>query len=164
MSTVDPVGRGLSWLALAAGCGAIGWATTAAIEPKLAQSGPVPVEHRAEVAIPTFAAPPLGAQMVRGDLFRLARRPAAVPFDPQSAGVPDQTAEPAPRPQLTLEGLVEGRDAVAILEGLPGITGARALRVGEGVGGLFVRRIGGGRVVVVGSDTTWVLRVREVWR
>ncbi len=38
------------------------------------------------------------------------------------------------------------------------------VRVGDVVAGLRIKRIGGDQVVIVGMDTTWVLKVREPWK
>lgn len=167
MNAGERIGRWLAWLAAAVGAGAAGWAVAAPIGPRSVEHGPGLPRHEAAATNRSLAVTPpraLGARVVRGNLFRLGRRPAVRLFDPAGAADDAQTVEPPPRPALTLVGLVEGREDVALIEGLPGIIGARALRVGEGAGGLVVQHIGGGRVVVVGSDTTWVLRVREAWR
>ena len=97
------------------------------------------------------------------DAFRVDRRPAALAYDPARAGA--QPAAPGPpKPSLTLVGLVAGHNATAVLEGLPGIEGSRVVRVGDVVSGLRVTRIEQDRVVIVGMDTTWVLKVREPWK
>ena len=51
-----------------------------------------------------------------------------------------------------------------MVEGIPGVEGSRVLRVGDVVSGLKVKRIEADRVVIVGMDTTWVLKVREPWK
>jgi hypothetical protein len=63
-----------------------------------------------------------------------------------------------------LLGLVTGAEATAVIEGFPGVEGARVVRVGDVVAGLRVKQIASDRVVIVGMDTTWVLKVREPWR
>jgi hypothetical protein len=65
---------------------------------------------------------------------------------------------------LALVGLVAGIEASAVIEGLPGIEGARVVRVGDVVAGLRVKQIVSDRVTIVGMDTTWILRVREPWK
>jgi hypothetical protein len=100
---------------------------------------------------------------VSRDAFRSARRPASVAYDPQRTGAPVEVAQ-APKPALALVGLVGGADATAVIEGFPGIEGSRVVRVGDVVSGLRVKQIVTDRVVIVGMDTTWVLRVREPWR
>jgi hypothetical protein len=99
---------------------------------------------------------------VHHDPFRLGRRPAPVPYDPIHGGQP-----PAPgvaKPVLALVGIVVGADPTAIVEGFPGVEGARVVRTGDVVAGLRVARIGAREVTVVGMDTTWTLTVREPWR
>jgi hypothetical protein len=62
---------------------------------------------------------------------------------------------------LRLVGLVEGVRPQALIEGLPGVEGGRALARGEAVGGLRVAEIFRGQVRVVGMDTVWVLTLRR---
>jgi hypothetical protein len=57
-----------------------------------------------------------------------------------------------------------GKDPAALIEGFPGITGARSVHRDEVIAGLRVKRIAAGAVVIVGLDTTWTLTVREPWR
>lgn len=97
------------------------------------------------------------------DVFRAARRPAAIAYDPQRAAAPVEAKQP-PKPVLALIGLVGGDKATAVIEGLPGIEGARVVRVGDVVSGIRVMRIGADHVRLVGMDTVWVLRVREPWK
>ena len=80
-----------------------------------------------------------------------ARRP--------QAPVPEQASAVA-RPALQLHGIILGAEPSGIVEGLPGVDGARAVRVGDTVGGLRVARITATMVEVRASDTTWILRVR----
>jgi hypothetical protein len=94
--------------------------------------------------------------------FRVARRPAAVAFDPR---LPTQIEAPAvPKPVLALSGIVWGADPTAIIQGLPGIEGSKVVRHGDVVGGIKVSRIERERVWVTGLDTTWALAVREPWK
>lgn len=67
----------------------------------------------------------------------------------------------APRPRLVLRGFVVGARRAAVIEGLPGIEGARVLRQGDEEAGVRVARIDGDRVVVRMKDTTWALKVGE---
>jgi hypothetical protein len=62
-----------------------------------------------------------------------------------------------------LTGIVWGRDPAAVLEGVPGVDGARLVRSGEELAGFRVRRITAQTVTVTGMDTTWVLEVRKPW-
>lgn len=102
------------------------------------------------------------AAVVSRDPFRIGRLPAITAYDPVRLAQP--VAPPPPRPVLTLLGVVHGADASAVVEGLPGVEGSRAVRVGDVVGGLRVKQITSNRVMVVGMDTTWVLEVREPWK
>jgi len=106
----------------------------------------------------------LAAHAIARDAFRVARRPATVAYDPQVLAQPEQP--PPPRPALSLLGIVwdGGSDPTALLEGLPGVEGPRAVRLGEHVGDLRIRTIARDHVIVLGPDTTWILSVREPWR
>jgi hypothetical protein len=122
----------------------------------------------ARTAVPAIVALPggasLAATLVARDPFRLTRRPARIAYDPLPPLRPG--ALPSPRPVLVLAGIVwdGGKDPAALIEGFPGITGARSVHRGEAVAGLRVKRIAAGGVVIVGLDTTWTLTVREPWR
>jgi len=63
-----------------------------------------------------------------------------------------------------LVGMMEGSFPSAIIEGFPGVEGARVVRAGDEIGLLAVKKVGNGRVVISGMDTTWVLHVREPWK
>lgn len=102
------------------------------------------------------------AMIVGRDPFRIGRLPAITAYDPVRLAQP--IAPPPPRPVLTLVGVLNGSEASAVVEGLPGVEGSRVLRVGDSVAGLLVKQIGTNRVVIVGMDTTWVLEVREPWK
>jgi len=127
-----------------------------ALPPLLArpmQAAPSPALSRQQVDS-------LAAIAVARDPFRLARAPAAAVYDPQRGAEP--VPAPSPKPTLTLDGIVwdPGSAPAAVLEGFPGVEGSRVVRVGETVGGLKISTIGRDRVVVVGMDTTWNLRVK----
>ncbi len=98
--------------------------------------------------------------------FRLNRKPSAAPFDPDRPAGTSVVVQPAPRPVLIVSGIVwgGGLQPTAVLEGLPGVEGPRAVHIGESIGGLTVRRIREGTVVVTGLDTAWTLGVRAPWR
>jgi type II secretory pathway component PulC len=120
---------------------------------------------RVAAASPRSMAPDsVGTLVTRHDPFRMTRRPSAAVYDPVQLAQP--ATPPAPKPALALVGIVwdSGRDPTALLEGLPGVDGPRALRQGETIGGLRVKRINPDRVVITGLDTTWTLTVREPWR
>lgn len=100
--------------------------------------------------------------IVGHDPFRLSRSAAAIAY----SLVPPEAVyiePPPPKPQLVLTGIIWGDEPSAIVEGLPGVEGARLLRAGEASGGVRVRRITRQNVSLVGMDTTWVLEVRKPW-
>src|SRR4029077_3024492 len=100
----------------------------------------------AEVLLPTRTAIPtvgdsLKTQLVSMDSvaraagarapFRLSRRPPGVAYDPDRVAVPGTSPAPvAPRPLLTVSGIAWGGGVkpTAVLEGLPGAQGPRAVR------------------------------------
>jgi hypothetical protein len=103
----------------------------------------------------------LGMGIVSRDPFRLARRPALPAYDPLRLA--EQLAPP-PRPPLVLVGVLDGRPASAVIEGVPGVEGSRVIRVGDVIGSLTVKAVSRAGVVITGMDTTWVLQVREPWK
>jgi len=100
--------------------------------------------------------------IVSRDPFRIGGRPTLPAYDPQR--LVEQLAPPTPKPTLILVGVVNGSDPSAVIEGLPGVEGARVVQVGDVVAGLQIKKIANGRVVIAGLDTTWVLEVREPWK
>lgn len=102
------------------------------------------------------------AVLVTRDPFRIGRRAVLPAYDPLRLA--EQLAPPPPRPALLLVGVVEGTQPSAIVEGFPGIEGSRVVRVGDVIAGLAIKKVSGGRVTIVGMDTTWVLEVREPWK
>jgi hypothetical protein len=102
------------------------------------------------------------AAIVSRDPFRIGRRPMLPAYDPSRLA--EQLAAPPPRPTLSIVGVVNSASPSAIVEGFPGVEGARVVRVGDVVAGLKVKAIDNGRVVITGMDTTWVLKVREPWK
>ena len=70
----------------------------------------------------------------------------------------------SPKPLLVLVGIVAGPEPSAVIEGFPGVEGARVVRIGDEVSGLKVTRIWETNVRIVGMDTLWVLQVREPWK
>jgi hypothetical protein len=133
----------------------------------LVRPGLPPRAEARATAIPATV-PALGDSFVHAvvahDPFRLGRRPGPIVYDPLQLTQP--AAPPPPRPVLVLSGIVwdGGASPTALVEGLPGADASRAVRAGETVGGLRVKRIERDRVVIAGLDTTWVLTVREPWK
>lgn len=115
-----------------------------------------PVMSRTQIAAESIAA------IAGRDLFRAGRRPLLPPYDPLRLS--EQLAPPPPRPTLLLVGLIDGPNPSAVIEGFPGIDGARVVRVGDVVSGFSVKKVTRGQVVISGVDTTWVLGVREPWK
>jgi hypothetical protein len=151
----------LAWGALAGGVAALGQAAGPAVQV----AAPLPVEIRA-LAAGTPAAYPtdsLRRAVVARDPFRAGRRPAQLAYSAERVTA-SANAPVAPKPVLALVGVVAGHDPTAVIEGLPGTEGARVVRVGDVVSGLRVRSITAQEVRIVGTDTTWVLKVREPWK
>ena len=151
---------------IAAGAAAVAWAATVPItEEGRMDAARAPAARLA--APPPDTADSLMADALRRPLFRPARRPAAVGFDPaRSAAAASNESAPPPveRPSLALSGIVWGAEPAAIVEGIPGAEGSMVLRRGDASSGIRVTRIERSRVVLVGRDTSWVLEVREPWR
>ena len=127
--------------------------------PMVSPSRPTPPSSATRAPYPADS---LARVVVARDLFRGDRRPAGVAYDPLRGAVP--LPDGSPKPQLTLTGVAWGEVPEAVIEGLPTTDGPRVVRVGDVVGGLAIRRIGQGSVVVVGMDTTWTLAVKEPWK
>lgn len=104
----------------------------------------------------------LDEKVIARDPFRPSRRPAEVSFDPNPI-TPPPAEPPPPKPALVVSGIMWGREPSAVLEGLPGVEGARLVRSGEVLAGFRIRRITPNEVTVTGMDTTWVLKVRKPW-
>jgi hypothetical protein len=111
-----------------------------------------------------YPAESLGRRTIERDPFRTARSPADLAYDPLRSAPAVAVVAAPPKPALVLTGIVWGTSAEAVLEGLPGVNGARVLRAGDIVSGLVVKRIEHERVTVVGMDTVWVLTVRQPWQ
>lgn len=154
------VGLGIAVLAgVAAGARVAAWPIVGADVPDRTEA-PSPDAVSARAAIPES----IGDTLVARDPFRLARRPAAVAYDPIRVGQP--MAPAPPKPLLALDGIVwdGGRDPTALIDGLPGTDGPRVVRRGESVGPLRVKRIGKNLVEIVGLDTVWTVVLKEPWR
>jgi len=112
---------------------------------------------------PHLATDSLAAVAVSRDAFRFARHPAPVAYDPLRLA--EQLAPRPAKPVLQLAGIVWDKESpAALIEGIPGVEGPRVLRVGETVSGLSVKQIAPDRVVMVGMDTVWVLKVKAPWK
>ena len=94
------------------------------------------------------------------NVFRAARAPASVRFDPRGADGNVHQPPAPPRPAPVVAGIMIGAEPAVLLEGIPGVEGTRVLRAGERVGDYLVRTITPERVVIASRDTTWTLRVR----
>jgi len=117
-----------------------------------------PTDH---TLAPRFSADSVSAIASR-DPFRIGRRPALPAYDPLRLA--EQQAPPPQRPTLVLVGVMDAASPSAVIEGFPGFEGARVVRVGDVISGLAIKKVGNGRVIVTGMDTTWVLQVREPWK
>jgi hypothetical protein len=126
-------------------------------QPDLLRRPPPP-----SAALRTYPADSLARLTVSRDVFRSTRRPSSIAYDPQRAVAPVENNQ-VPKPVLALVGIVVGSEPTAVIEGIPGVEGSRVVRAGDVVSGLRVARIAADRVVIVGMDTTWTLKVREPW-
>ncbi len=98
--------------------------------------------------------------VIARDLFRLGRRPGSGRYNPallQQPNVPSTAA----RPQLVLRGVVVSDTASALIEGFPGLDGARLLRIGDSMAGIKVIAISRSQIRVAGRDTTWTVPLRR---
>lgn len=88
-------------------------------------------------------------------------QPSRTPTPPRRAAdtLPAQPAPP--RPVLVLTALAGGASPAAVVEGIPGVEGARVLRVSDTVSGLRLVAIRNGIAIISGLDTTWHLQLRE---
>lgn len=105
----------------------------------------------------------LAGAIARGAVFRERRSPARVAFDPSLPAGTQPALPPAgpPKPAIQLVGIAWSSEPVALLDGVPGMDGSRAMQRGDTAGGLRLRRISPREVVMTGYDTTWTLRLRE---
>ncbi|MFQ5808421.1 MAG: hypothetical protein ACE5JM_02280 [Armatimonadota bacterium] len=150
------------WLLVVLGGAAAARAVTGPVLPHVpgvtatAESNPIP-DHSVQEN-----ADSLTSVILDRNLFRLGRRPAVATTSAAEEPVP-QGPVPVPR-RFQLLGIVAGRVPSAVVEGLPGATGARVVREGDRFGDYLVKRIREGRVDIVGIDTLWVLRLKEQGR
>jgi hypothetical protein len=96
------------------------------------------------------------------DPFRAARHPSPIAYQPELEGAPPPPPR-APRPALTVSGIIGGPPWSAVLEGVPGREGGAVVRQGDTLGGLKVRAVKRDTVTISGVDTTWRLIVRRAW-
>ena len=114
------------------------------------------------VAVEPVPLDSLAAYVVAHDLFRQDRAPA-----PRAFSVAQQTDETAAPPKelpvLSVTGIVWGHRPSAVIEGVPGSTGAVLAHSGDTLGGIRITRITPSSVTLQGPDTTWSLPVRTPW-
>lgn len=130
--------------------------------PRIATAAPASPEQPSVVPGTLASQDSLDQKVVGRDPFRPSHRPAPVAFDPNPPP-PTPAAPPPPKPALLVTGIMWGRDPGAVLEGVPGVDGARLVRAGDEIAGFRVRRITDQKVTVTGMDTTWALEVRKPW-
>jgi hypothetical protein len=68
-----------------------------------------------------------------------------------------------PRVPLVLAGVI-GPPWQALIEGIPGHSGAVVVRAGDRVEDLRVLSITRDRAVIQGADTTWRLTLKQTWQ
>lgn len=158
---------GLWILTAAAGLAAgVGWARVAA---------PLPAEAASVAAPPRAARTPDSAPLnaaaetiVERDVFRLARRPAAIAFGAEPEPALDSAMvaeeETPQQPMLRLAGIIGGPPWEAILEGVPSRPSGVLVASGDELDDLRIRRITRDTVVVEGADTTWILTLERRWQ
>jgi hypothetical protein len=96
--------------------------------------------------------------------FRAARAPSGAAYDPDHQQARQDAPPVAPKPVLTLSGVVWGSEPLAVVDGFPGVEGSKVVRQGEVVGKVKVKRIERERVYLTGLDTAWILPVRAAWQ
>jgi hypothetical protein len=156
------VRRVTAWSVAVSGAGAVLWA---AVAPAVAVPGIAPPRSSRpfHAASRPYALDSVARLAVARDVFRSARRPAGITYDPQRAAAPAEANQP-PKPALMLVGIVAGAEPTAVIEGFPGVDGSRVVRPGDQVSGIKVVGIMRDRVRLAGMDTVWVLQVREPWK
>jgi hypothetical protein len=154
----------MRWLLLVLACLG-GAALVAAVRWQPADTGmPIPVEPvtHAGGMLDHPAPDSIAHAMEDAAAFRERRVKTRIAFDPsQPAGAPAPPQPEPARPPIQLVGIVWGSHPMALVDGIPGVDGSRAMQRGDTAGGLRLRRITPGSVVMTGYDTTWTLRVRE---
>ena len=116
--------------------------------------------------VPAGVVAAAGEVVRRGNPFRLDRAPAPVRFAatpaPGMGMVPPPPPQP-PRAPLVLAGVI-GPPWQALIEGIPGHSGAVVVRAGDRVEDLRVLSITRDRAVIQGADTTWRLTLKRTWQ
>lgn len=97
-------------------------------------------------------------RFVQEDPFRVTRRPA---LSMGSLPVADSVAR-ASSPTLTLSGVIWGPRPVAIIQGWPGIEGARVVREGDVLSAIRVSRIDSVAVTLIGQGRSWRVMLSTV--
>jgi hypothetical protein len=132
----------------------------AAAAPTRAEWSPASAE---QLAVPrdSLALANAAREVRDGNPFRHDRRPASARFDPFPAP-PNLRPAPAapPKPVLSLVGVVGGPPWRAIIEGLPGRSGAVVLGTGDTAGGLRLTAVTADSVRIIGLDTAWILTMQ----
>ena len=103
------------------------------------------------------------AATVQRDLFRLERRPSGVPYVVNALAVTAPTEPAAPRPVLSLTGVIGGPPWQGVVNGIPGTEGSVLVQVGSVVNGFTVKAVAESTAVIVGPDTTWTLTLKRGW-
>jgi hypothetical protein len=145
-----------SWIVTVAGIGAAMTATAAKVGVKRPPAIAVPAQVIVP-AVPRANGDSLTTRIVSHDVFRSVRRPTAVPFEP--VGVDVQPEDAPDKPRLRLLGVVVGDGQRALIEGIPGTTGARLLSLNDTAGGLRLTAITRRGARLTGMDTTWTLSI-----
>ena len=151
---------------VAAGAAAVAWAATVPITEEGRMDAVRAPAARAPMPRPDTA-DGLVAEARRRPLFRPARRPAAVGFDPAALGRGGVGRErPASHSEAQRSRSRASCGAPSRRRSSRAYRARRADRAGRGdaSSGIRVKRIERSRVVLVGRDTSWVLEVREPWR
>jgi hypothetical protein len=134
-----------------------------AVPPVPAAAPPGATAQRPLPARASPAALAAAAQAARrGNPFRLDRSPAPVRY--AVAPVPGLPVPPPPPPApprsaLTLAGVV-GPPWQALVQGIPGRSGAVVVRAGDRIDDLRVLSVTRDRAVIQGTDTTWRLTLK----
>ena len=95
--------------------------------------------------------------------FRFTRLPSSLRFGEVSTTA-TAAPEARPRPSLTLLGTIGGPPWQGVVAGLPGRNGGVVVRSGQQIDSFVVRSVAKDKVVIAGTDTLWVLTVRQPWK